>query len=43
MTPARANNQPAFVCRHGETPAGLMVLTLDGDRIRAITRFLDQK
>ncbi|WP_410653440.1 RNA polymerase subunit sigma-70 [Amycolatopsis sp. cmx-4-54] len=43
MTPTRANNQPAFVCRHGETPAGLMVLTLDGDRIRAITRFLDQK
>ncbi|UUV33742.1 RNA polymerase subunit sigma-70 [Amycolatopsis roodepoortensis] len=43
MTPTRANGQPAFVCRHGETPAGLMVLTLDGDRIRAITRFLDQK
>ncbi|MFE6612421.1 RNA polymerase subunit sigma-70 [Amycolatopsis sp. NPDC057786] len=43
MTPTRANDQPAFVCRHGETPAGLMVLTLDGDRIRAITRFLDQK
>ncbi|MFD6069725.1 RNA polymerase subunit sigma-70 [Amycolatopsis lurida] len=43
MTPTRANNQPAFVCRHGETPAGLMVLTHDGDRIRAITRFLDQK
>ncbi|RSM61060.1 RNA polymerase subunit sigma-70 [Amycolatopsis sp. WAC 01376] len=43
MTPTRANNQPAFLCRHGETPAGLMVLTLDGDRIRAITRFLDQK
>ncbi|OXM58078.1 RNA polymerase subunit sigma-70 [Amycolatopsis thailandensis] len=43
MTPARANNQPAFHCRHGATPAGLMVLTLDGDRIRAVTRFLDQK
>ncbi|MFE5502986.1 RNA polymerase subunit sigma-70 [Amycolatopsis japonica] len=43
MTPTRANNQPAFRCRHGETPAGLMVLTLDGDRISAITRFLDQK
>ncbi len=40
MTPVRANNQPAFRCRHGEEPAGLMVLTLDGDRIRAITRFL---
>nr|WP_255414919.1 RNA polymerase subunit sigma-70 [Amycolatopsis sp. BJA-103] len=43
MTPTRANNQPAFDCRHGEAPAGLMVLTLDGDRIRAITRFLAQK
>jgi len=43
MTPTRANNQPAFLCRHGEDPAGLMVLTLDGDRISAVTRFLDQK
>ncbi|EME54114.1 RNA polymerase subunit sigma-70 [Amycolatopsis decaplanina] len=43
VTPTRANNQPAFRCRHGETSAGLMVLTLDGDRIRAITRFLHQK
>ncbi|WP_409493164.1 RNA polymerase subunit sigma-70 [Amycolatopsis sp. cmx-11-12] len=42
MTPTRANNQPAFHCHHGDSPAGLMVLTLDGDRIRAITRFLDQ-
>ncbi|WP_328701499.1 RNA polymerase subunit sigma-70 [Amycolatopsis pittospori] len=42
MTPTRANNQPAFVCRHGDGPAGLMVLTLDGDRVRAITRFLDR-
>lgn len=42
MTPTRANNQPAFQCHHGDSPAGLMVLTLDGDRIRAITRFLDQ-
>ena len=42
MTPTRANNQPAFVCRHGDSPAGLMVLTLDGDRVRAITRFLDR-
>ncbi|MEV6911491.1 RNA polymerase subunit sigma-70 [Amycolatopsis sp. NPDC051071] len=43
MTPTRANNQPAFQCRHGEDPAGLMVLTLDGDRIRAITRFLARR
>ncbi|KZB84446.1 RNA polymerase subunit sigma-70 [Amycolatopsis regifaucium] len=43
MTPTRANNQPAFQCRHDEEPAGLMVLTLDGERIRGITRFLDQK
>ncbi|WP_410654632.1 RNA polymerase subunit sigma-70 [Amycolatopsis sp. lyj-112] len=42
MTPTRANNQPAFRCHHGEASAGLMVLTVDGDRIRAITRFLDQ-
>ncbi|GAB3723676.1 sigma-70 family RNA polymerase sigma factor [Amycolatopsis oliviviridis] len=41
MTPTRANNQPAFQCRHGGTPAGLMVLTLDRDRVRAVTRFLE--
>ncbi len=40
MTPTRANNQPAFECRHGSAPAGLMVLTFDGDRIGGITRFL---
>ncbi|WP_414944140.1 RNA polymerase subunit sigma-70 [Amycolatopsis sp. cmx-11-32] len=43
MTPTRANNQPALHCRHGEASAGLMVLTLDGDRIRAVTRFLARK
>ncbi|WP_433468834.1 RNA polymerase subunit sigma-70 [Spirillospora sp. CA-128828] len=40
----RANGQPAFVCRLGgavERPAGLIVLTLQGDRLRGITRFLD--
>jgi RNA polymerase sigma-70 factor (TIGR02960 family) len=45
LVPARANGQPAFATylrdqdsgrRHG---AGLLVLTLAGDRIRALTRF----
>jgi len=44
LVPTRANGQPAFVAylraptgiRHG---TGLLVLTLSGDRIRAITRF----
>jgi RNA polymerase sigma-70 factor (ECF subfamily) len=43
----RANTQPAFGCylTEGEKPTahptGLLVLTLSDDRIRAITRFLD--
>jgi RNA polymerase sigma-70 factor (TIGR02960 family) len=42
LGPARANTQPAFWCYLGEEPAGLIVLTLYGDRISAITRFLTQ-
>lgn len=47
LVPTRANRQPAFGCyltgADGPTarPAGLLVLTLRGDRISAITRFLD--
>lgn len=41
---SRANGQPAFACSHvgpgGTEPAGLIVLTLAGDRICQITRFL---
>lgn len=41
LRPTRANGQPAFACYISERPAGLIVLTLDGDRIRGITRFLE--
>jgi RNA polymerase sigma-70 factor (TIGR02960 family) len=47
LVPARANGQPAFACYFpdGEAgiahPRGLFVLTLAGDRIAAITWFLD--
>jgi RNA polymerase sigma-70 factor (TIGR02960 family) len=47
LVPTRANTQPAFGCylNHARTPiaqaAGLIVLTLDGEQISAITRFLD--
>jgi RNA polymerase sigma-70 factor (TIGR02960 family) len=46
LTATRANNQPAFVCHltepDGQTPlpAGLMVLTVRGERIAGLTRFL---
>jgi RNA polymerase sigma-70 factor (ECF subfamily) len=46
LVPTRANTQPAFACYHTDAstatprPAGLMVLTLAGDRITALTRFL---
>jgi RNA polymerase sigma-70 factor (ECF subfamily) len=42
MEPTRANTQPAFACHFTgpDEPAGLIVLTLRDDRIRAITRFL---
>jgi hypothetical protein len=47
LIPTRANTQPAFGCyrrdpiapiAHG---AGMIVLTLAGDQISAVTRFLD--
>lgn len=47
LVPTRANTQPAFgvYLRDEHAPvaraAGLLVLTLQGDRIAAITRFLD--
>jgi RNA polymerase sigma-70 factor (TIGR02960 family) len=47
LVPTRANGQPAFGCyvRDPRTPIphahGVIVLTLAGDRISALTRFLD--
>ncbi|MEV4165871.1 sigma-70 family RNA polymerase sigma factor [Nonomuraea dietziae] len=47
LIPTRANGQPAFGCyiRDPRTPIlhahGVLVLTLTGDRITALTRFLD--
>jgi RNA polymerase sigma-70 factor (TIGR02960 family) len=47
LVPTRANGQPAYCCYRpeGHTPVlrahGLIVLTLEGDRISAITRFVD--
>jgi len=47
LVPTRANGQPAFGCYVLDPRAdiaranGLVVLTLDGDRIAAVTRFLD--
>jgi RNA polymerase sigma-70 factor, ECF subfamily len=48
LLPTRANNQPAFGCyrrdpesgiAHG---AGMIVLTLEGEQVAAVTRFLDR-
>jgi RNA polymerase sigma-70 factor (ECF subfamily) len=47
LVPARVNTQPAYACylaEPGETvarPAGLMVVTVRGDRIGGLTRFHD--
>ena len=47
LIPTRANGQPAFGCylRDQRTPIlhahGVLVLTLSGNRIAAVTRFLD--
>jgi len=41
LVPTRANTQPAFGCYLDGQAVGLIVLTLDGERISAITRFLD--
>ena len=49
LVPTRANGQPAFGCylpdaeRAIARPYGLMVLTLEGDRISAITWFGDSR
>jgi RNA polymerase sigma-70 factor (ECF subfamily) len=47
LVPTRANTQPAFACYRQDAQApiahatGLMVLTLEGERISVITRFLN--
>lgn len=47
LVPTRANGQPAFGCYVQDAQApiarahGMLVLTLEGDRISAITRFID--
>jgi RNA polymerase sigma-70 factor (ECF subfamily) len=47
LVPTRANTQPAFGCYRNDFhapiahAAGLLVLTLEGDRIAAITNFID--
>lgn len=49
LVPARANAQSAFDCfldepgRPGPRPAGSVVLTVAGDRIVAVTRFLEAR
>jgi RNA polymerase sigma-70 factor (TIGR02960 family) len=41
LLPTRANGQPAFGCYLDAQPAGLVVLTLEGDRVAGVTRFMD--
>lgn len=47
LIPTRANTQPAFGCYIGDPggtiahPTGILVLTVSGDRVSGITRFLD--
>ncbi|WP_426595552.1 RNA polymerase subunit sigma-70 [Cellulomonas sp. McL0617] len=41
VVPTSANGQPAFGCYLHGVWGGLLVLTPDGDRIGAVTRFLD--
>jgi ketosteroid isomerase-like protein len=47
LIPTRANGQPAFACYYQDTTAavfrahGLIVLTVSGGQISAITRFMD--
>ncbi len=45
LVPTRANGQPAFGCYLQEGKVfrahGMIVLTLDGDQISAVTRFVD--
>ena len=39
LVPTRANGQPAFACSFRGEPYGLLVVTLEGDRISAMTWF----
>jgi RNA polymerase sigma factor (sigma-70 family) len=39
LVPTRANGQPAFDCYFRDRPYGLLVVTLEGDRISALTWF----
>jgi RNA polymerase sigma-70 factor (TIGR02960 family) len=44
LRPIRTNNQPAFGCYRDGTrgePTGIVVLTLAGDRLHGLTKFLD--
>jgi RNA polymerase sigma-70 factor (ECF subfamily) len=41
LVPVRASGQPAFATYYLDEPAGLIVLTVAGDRIGVIHRFLD--
>lgn len=41
LLPTTANGQPAFGCYLGGAWGGLLVLTLAGARVEAVTRFLD--
>ena len=43
LVPVRAGGQPAFASYYLDQPAGLIVLTIDGDRISVISRFLDTR
>jgi RNA polymerase sigma factor (sigma-70 family) len=49
LVPCRANTQPAFACylpgpdQSAARATGILVLTLSGNRIRGITRFLDDE
>lgn len=49
LTPTRANGQTAFSCSLEATdgakaqPSGVIVLTVSGDRLEGITRFLDPR
>ena len=48
LIPTRANGQPAFGCYRCDPVTsvahahGLIVLTLDGDRVSGITRYMDE-
>ena len=41
LVPVEVNTQPGYGCYLDSAPAGVLVLTLRGDRIAGMTRFLD--